>query len=322
LDQLTEAASVGEPSMTGDRVLEPGNAGSRARRKPWLAALLTILTIGLGHLYVGRPRRAVLAFAACTLGSIAAIVLTMSSKGFAQVAAYLATVLVTYAAPAWDAGAIARRTGPDYRLRWYNRWYVYLGIAALGALTWQPWIRRWMIANVAEAFTIPSESMAPTIAAGDRLFARPWRGSIARGQLVVYRRSNENFVSRVVGVPLDTLSMRSGTLTVNGHRVAEPYARLDSADATYPELAWQSMHLAPGVRRDSYRPSMTTWGPLVVPAGSYFLLGDNRGDSFDSRLAGFVARDSIVKQPTTIYFSRDPNTGEVRWSRVGRELRP
>jgi len=59
-----------------------------------------------------------------------------------------------------------------------------------------------------------------------------------------------------------------------------------------------------------------------VPAGNYFVLGDNRGESADSRYFGFVAADSIVQRPTVVYFSRDPQTHSVRWSRIGIRVSP
>jgi len=125
---------------------------------------------------------------------------------------------------------------------------------------------------------------------------------LERGAVVVYRAGtpSREYVHRVVGLPGDTLEMRDYRLFRNGTPVDELYPPLpDSAAAAG----------AP--------PRAGTWGPLVVPRDSLFLLGDNRAHSLDSRFRGFIPRGSVVGVPAWIYYSRDPATGEVRLDRVG-----
>ena len=157
----------------------------------------------------------------------------------------------------------------------------------------------------------------------------------------------KTYVKRV-GVPGDTLEMREKTLFVNGHEMQENYVRhLDrSGDATHSDMRWQRRHLLAArivrdqqygendgrVRRRSsrndYRPSRDNWGPISVPEGNYFVLGDNRDNSEDSRYWGFVDRRSIRGQPWRLYFSYDPSSRRgvpwlqaVRWGRVGQPIR-
>ncbi len=223
-------------------------------------------------------------------------------------------------------------------------------------------------AFVVEAFKIPTSSMEGTLLVGDYLLVNKavyggevplvgvrlpaWREP-SRGEVVVFHPPHDpkkNYVKRVVGVPGDTLEMREKTLLVNGREMQENYVRhLDgSGDATHSDMRWQRKHLLAGriVRRqqygendgsfeddrrssrDDYRPSRDNWGPISVPEGSYFVLGDNRDNSEDSRYWGFVDRRSIRGQPWRLYFSYDPSSRRrvpwlqaVRWERVGQPIR-
>lgn len=160
--------------------------------------------------------------------------------------------------------------------------------------------------------------MAPTLVPGDHVFAHSLRQLPRHGEVVIYVTPDGPRVKRVVGVPSDTIAMRGGVLSVNGVAVNEPYAV--PQDVAREEFGWQRRFLLPGVDPLAYRPTLNSWGPLVVPAGRYFVLGDNRGDSADSRYIGFLDLAGIVQVPTMIYFSRDPETGSVRWDRIGRHL--
>ncbi len=97
---------------------------------------------------------------------------------------------------------------------------------------------------------------------------------------------------------------------------------------THPWMAWQTEYLAPGVDRATYRPTLWNWGPLVVPPGRYFVLGDRRDDSLDSRHWGFVDGRKIKGEALFIYYSYDrtaphafPWIRDVRWGRIGRPIR-
>ncbi len=118
--------------------------------------------------------------------------------------------------------------------------------------------------------------------------------------------------------------MRAKVLFVNGRAQSEPYTRhIDPAsDPSAEGMMWQRDHLVTG-RTDpgEYRPSRDRWGPLVVPRGRYFLLGDNRDNSYDSRYVGLIADADITGRPDWIYLSWDSERGAMRWGRIGSGIR-
>jgi signal peptidase I len=135
-------------------------------------------------------------------------------------------------------------------------------------------------------------------------------------------------VKRLIGIPGDTLAMEGGVLYRNGKRVDEPYAL--HGDPTRSEdpmqrakmRLWQLPHV---VGRDtaSYQPDLQDWGPIVVPADSFFMMGDNRDSSYDGRYWGFLPRANVRGRPLVVYFSYDPSSWRslpfftaVRWGRI------
>ena len=255
----------------------------------------------------------------------------------------------------WRKGSTSGVTTGYVRVAW--EWGRSVAIAALLFFA--------VRAFVVEAFKIPTSSMEGTLLVGDYVLVNKavygtevpllglrlpaWREP-ARGEVVVFHPPHEplkNYVKRVVGVPGDTLEMRAKTLLVNGREMQENYVHhIDrSRDATHSDMKWQRSHLLArgivrdraywgdnegggGSPRDDYRPSRDNWGPIAVPEGSYFVLGDNRDNSEDSRYWGFVDRRSIRGQPWRLYFSYngsvEPNVPllrAVRWERVGQAIR-
>lgn len=196
-------------------------------------------------------------------------------------------------------------------------------------------------AFLVEAFKIPSASMEGTLLAGDFLLVNklvygaevplvgtriPRIRDPKRGDVIVFQWPSDltkNFVKRVVGVPGDTLAMHGGTLVINGQPQRESFTRhVPMLDRFERDFRWQSRYLAAAI--GDYRPSRDNWGPLVVPSDNYFVLGDNRENSLDSRYWGFVPDSLIRGQPLVVYYSF--NSGEVvpnkflsrvRWRRVG-----
>lgn len=201
---------------------------------------------------------------------------------------------------------------------------------------------------VVEAFKIPSGSMEGTLLVGDFLLVNKvvygaevpglgrrlpaWRRP-THGDVIVFewpKDRTKNFVKRLVGLPGDTLAMRDGVLIRNGLALAEPYVTHSDpeADPVWDEFRWQSNFLVRTAGAAlAYHPSRNNWGPLVVPGKQYFVLGDNRDNSLDSRYWGFVPDSLLRGRPEVVYFSFAPDSADdlawlthVRWTRLGERV--
>jgi signal peptidase I len=173
-------------------------------------------------------------------------------------------------------------------------------------------------------------------------YARPERGDVtvfvSPPQDVTIRISPDQvtpiLVKRIMGVAGDTLFMRHGLLTVNGMPVPSPNSFvLSDTIAEEPQaiFAWQHRIEIRGSRFGPpvATPSLHAWGPLVVPPGTFFMMGDNRDNSVDSRYYGPVPRANLRGTPMFVYYSYDPERGvdyfravtDIRWRRVGHWIR-
>jgi signal peptidase I len=188
-------------------------------------------------------------------------------------------------------------------------------------------VATFIVTFLVQPFRIPSESMDPTLRVGDFLlmdkqaFAQqgvlgamlpPSR--VQRGDLAVFHYPVDpdvDFIKRVVGLPGDRLRMRNGRVFINGVVVDEPYAFYgpaipDSFRDNFPTLLSMDANVDPAwwsTLRHNVRD-----GELYIPNDRYFVMGDNRNDSEDSRYWGFVRREALVGQPMVVYFSLAQNT--------------
>ncbi len=305
-----------------------------SQRRPWLAALLSLVAPGLGQLYAGRPNAA-LGFA-LGLQVVGWVVLSLwvllPPSQFIVLIGFL-ILLSALAAAVANAGVAAYRAGPSYELRPYNRWYGYL--AAFVLLTLWHRSSAWLAKrNLAEPFRIPSAAMEPTLLVGDFIYVAKLPRSLLTPQheaIVVFLSVEDStpylhLVKRVIGTSGDTLQMVRDTVYRNGQRLDEPYTLHLAGDRIHDDeqrlrqiRAWQMAYYL-GPDSSHYRPTTRDWGPIVVPQNHCFVMGDNREQSYDSRYYGFVPFANIRGQPRFLYFSYDPAATAVRWPRIGRAI--
>lgn len=209
----------------------------------------------------------------------------------------------------------------------------------------------WLVLRsyLVEAFRIPSPSMENTLLVGDFLFVDKsgyggqfqvpfvgWRfwhlpgyAEPQRDGIVIFRSMedstpNLDVVKRLLGVAGDTLQMVNDTLIRNGRRLEEPYALhlADGANQATPAQLEQMrtrqlLHYV-GSDAQHYHPTPHSWGPIVVPRDSFWVMGDNRDDSWDSRYWGFLARSHVEGRPLIIYMSVASDPFRIRWNRLLR----
>jgi signal peptidase I len=195
-------------------------------------------------------------------------------------------------------------------------------ISSLQSLMGTVVIAIFVITFIVQAFQIPSESMENTLLIGDYLLVNklcygggalsnhlmPYQ-KIVRGDIIVFHYPvdpQQHFVKRVIGVPGDHLRMVNKKVLINGKPLDEPYARFveplnDSFRDSFPRVDIPARRLEGDWWLQMQK--LVVDGQLIVPEGHYFVMGDNRDDSLDSRYWGFVPQENIIGRPLVIYWS-------------------
>ncbi len=219
-----------------------------------------------------------------------------------------------------------------------------------------------------EAFRIPSGSMIPTLLVGDWLFVNklaygptipftnshlPGYTDPKHGDVVVFESPYQSdnapdftptLVKRLIGMPGDTLFMRDGVLNLNGIPQRQGFAASNPTGNNTdlaPNFDWQHTVEIKNSRfgPPPAQPQLGNWGPLVIPPDHYFMMGDNRDRSKDSRYWGLVPRANVRGRPIFVYYSYVPGPGgdtrcdgqisdralsfitDIRWGRIGHVIR-
>ena len=290
-------------------------------RLPWLAVALTMCCPGLGQLYCGRAARGLVMFGSFALFGPLVVGLSLIATSTASLFLFIACLLAFVGAAIWiavDAKRIATQlNGQDYTLQDYNHLAVYV-MLSLTSVPYSIGLAFFLRANVMEAFVIPTRSMSPTLMPGDRILTNKLGISTRtfhRGDVIVFRNPEnrrQNFIKRIVGLPGDSVEIKAGELLINGETLHQGSAADNIAQERRLVYRTGFDLLHQGPNSDNIAQSKpSSLSAQTVPAGSYFVLGDNRSLSRDSRNFGFLSHGEITGVVTYLYWPANS------WSRFG-----
>jgi signal peptidase I len=294
-------------------------APSRLTARRIAGIVLSVFVPGLGHVVAGRTRRGLawlLLEAAAPPVTILGLVILEASGFEVRPALMLGLLLVAllftlslHVAAPLDLARLPAEPLP--RLGRTLLALAVVGAAAIGLGLAEDAIGRVAFrSRYVQAFRQASGSMTPALLAGDRVLANRFVYRLReplRGDVVVFAYPVDQqraFLKRVIGLPGDDLYIDGRRIYVN--------CRPPAAGCEHIEDPWGYYDGKPTAS------GAGKFGPIRVPPGSYFVMGDNRDQSQDSRYWGFVKRDRVMGQAFLIYWSRDPELKGVRWERIGR----
>lgn len=281
------------------------------KRKVWLAILLSLIAPGLGYYYVCRVRTAI-AIWLIAYGEInvALALFAFTDNMILAYTIFALAALLMYVIALLHSAILARTPVDARNCRWSRIWLSYLAYFAISAVANFVFVPVWAEYH---AYVIPSEAMANTLIPGDYMMSNnsaydeygPERGDVV---VFTYPGDGETlYVKRCVAEPGDTVEIRNKALFVQGVEIPMPeFAKYID---TLPDGS-QNIH----PRRLGGLDSRDNWGPWIVPGDSYFMMGDNRDNSFDSRYWKAVHRDLVIGKAMKIHWSGD-------LGRVGRPVR-
>jgi signal peptidase I len=270
-------------------------------RRPWIAAILSLIMPGLGQVYNGLLPRGLIWMLLCGISSVAGLLILSHPMAYSWTlgcAAGLAQVAI------WIVGTIdsyrcALRCKADYELKDYNHWHVYVLLLLMGTgslLSYALNVRDHLV----QPFLIPSASMYPTISPRDHLIAvkNSYRDSDPqRGDLVLFTNPNnrrEFWIKRVIALAGDTVAVKDGSLYVNGVKLSRESIGPGAVSGTTGQIFDEDNNGA------KYRIFISQGHPapdfpeITVPKNECFVMGDNRNEALDSRYVGPIPITGIL----------------------------
>lgn len=289
-----------------------------------VAFLLSVVCQPLGFLYAGRP------WLALAVGIGASFCLSATFVGYAFGAVpvvalapgLLACILVPWLVP-FGAAALPPRVGHPCQ----RRLIYLLGAVAYNGLAFS--VIQVTQSFVVESRMVPAVSMAPNILAWDFVLVKKLGATLAPGAVIVFRHPTEPdevYVKRLIATGGQTVEVRSGSVRIDGVEVQrEAWGELEDlvdgeCQSRGRRRAWRETlggHAYTTYEGWFYERQMIDYRPVTVPADMLFVMGDNRDDSSDSRVWGFVPEENVMGVVEDRWLSFDLCSGEWRGDRVG-----
>jgi len=276
-------------------------------RKPVTAFLLSLLLPGLGQVYNGELLKGTL-ITVFRFGHPFLFGVSRAVTWFYGLVAVLVIELAIRLYSLYDAVKAAKKQ-QLYIPKPYNKWYYHLLIAIL--VFSAGWFYEANSILGVQSFNIPTPSSEPTLQLGDKLIVdlkAYTHTDPEHGDIVVFKRGEENFVYRIAGLPADTIDLIDNIVSINGKQSKITFVKeLIEDDFVYNEFEEEFPN---GQRHRIYRfkkpldTTKSTQRNIIVPAGNYYLLGDNRDNALDSRYEGFVPKEKILGQVVYSYWGQ------------------
>lgn len=290
---------------------ENGKVSPRRR----LTALLLSICPGLGQQYAGHLVRGIVLYISIIILSWLTAAVFMFVEGRISIILF-AVPVIAFVLVGIDAYLLAGRQPDDYKLRWFNRWWIYPSVFLLLLVTVNPLMDIIVGKSITRAHLAHTDSMVPTVLNNDVLLVNklayrisaPQRGDIVlidfnikRDPGITKMAMDDQLVRRIIAIPGDKVEIKGDDVIVNGKKMDEPY--VSHAEGNRPLYIESS------------------FGPATVPPDAYFILGDNRNFSIDSRILGFIDKKALGGKITKVLWSWNLDEKKIKWDRAGISLR-
>lgn len=273
------------------------------RRKPVAAGLFSLIVPGLGQLYNSQIKKGIVFYA----GSNLLMYIMLLSGFWHQFHGLIITLIVVICVTLFivvDA-VLGAAKAKEIILKPYNKWYVYLLIIVIG-----------LFIDISDIFISPKiigfktyliqgANMEPTLFSGDYLVTNQnyyKKNKPKKRDLIVFEHPNDHtkyFIERIVAIENEKIEIKNKQVFINEKLIVENHI-IHSDNQIYS--------------RDKYfNFAKDNYGPVIVPSGHYFVLGDNRDNSWDSRFWGFIPLHNIKAKPLYIYWAKNKN-------RIGKKI--
>ncbi|MCE5339636.1 MAG: signal peptidase I [Planctomycetaceae bacterium] len=295
---------------------------NKHKRHVWMAIMLSMIVPGLGQVYCGKLFR----------GLLLSLLNTLPISLFVMVLLFKNTLTLILAAAGMiifggiieliaviDSIYLAKHTSPNYQIKEYNKWYVYLLLIFMSGWSGSVGIAYYVKTNICEAFRVPASSMYPTILNGDRVLANKTvynKLEPRKGDVVIFLNPEnrlQHYIKRVVAMAGDRVEMKNNRLYVNGQMLEwQPLSKTEldalNINGNDPNFQGDMFYEINGSARykiflkKSADEKKYDFAEITVPKYNCFVLGDNRNNSYDSRNYGTIPIATIKGKANWLYW--------------------